>query len=75
MLETIKEIITMYADIDPDEITLETNLRTDLALNSLVLMNMIVEVEDTYGIEVPESDIMTFDTVGDVVAYLENVVE
>ena len=75
MLETIKEIITMYAAVDPEEITLETNLRTDLALNSLVLMNMIVEVEDTYGIEVPESDIMTFDTVGDVVAYLENVVE
>ena len=75
MLETIKEIITMYADVDPEEITLETNLRTDLALNSLILMNMIVEVEDTYGIEVPESDIMTFDTVGDVVAYLENVVE
>jgi acyl carrier protein len=75
MLETIKEIITMYAAVDPEEITLETNLRTDLALNSLILMNMIVEVEDTFGIEVPESDIMTFDTVGDVVAYLENVVE
>ena len=75
MLETIKEIITMYAPVEPEEVTLETNLRTDLALNSLVLMNMIVEVEDNFGLEIPESDIMTFDTVGDVVAYLENVVE
>ncbi len=75
MLETIKEIITMYADVDPDKITAETSLRNDLALNSLILMNMIVELEDNFGIEIPESDIMDFETVGDVISYLENVVD
>lgn len=75
MLETLKEIITMYADIDPDEITEESSLRNDLGLNSLVLMNMIVEVEDHYDIEIPETDIMNFDTIGDVIVYLESIID
>ena len=75
MLETLKEIITMYADVDPEEITEETSLRNDLGLNSLVLMNMIVELEDNYDIEIPESDAVDFDTVGDVISYLENVID
>lgn len=74
MLETLKEIITMYADIDPDEINENSSLRNDLGLNSLVLMNMIVEVEDHYDIEIPEEDIMNFDTIGDVIEYLENAI-
>lgn len=74
MLETLKEIITMYADIDPDKINENSSLRSDLGLNSLVLMNMIVEVEDHYDIEIPEEDIMNFDTIGDVIEYLENAI-
>lgn len=74
MLETLKEIITMYADIDPDEINENSSLRSDLGLNSLVLMNMIVEVEDHYDIEIPEENIMNFDTIGDVIEYLENAI-
>ena len=74
MLETLKEIITMYADIDPDEINEDSSLRSDLGLNSLVLMNMIVEVEDHYDIEIPEEEIMNFDTIGDVIEYLENAI-
>lgn len=74
MLETLKEIITMYADIDPDEINENSSLRSDLGLNSLVLMNMIVEVEDHYDIEIPEEDILNFDTIGDVIEYLENAI-
>lgn len=75
MLETLKEIITMYADINPDEITAESSLRNDLGLNSIVLMNMIVDLEDHYDIEIPETDVMDFDTVGDVMGYLESVID
>lgn len=75
MLDTIKEIITMYADIDPDEITEESSLRNDLGLNSLVLMNMIVDLEDHYDIEIPETDVMDFDTIKDVMGYLESVID
>ncbi|MBQ6878433.1 MAG: acyl carrier protein [Oscillospiraceae bacterium] len=75
MIEILKEIITTYADVDPEQITEDTDLRNDLSLNSLVLMNMIVELEDHFDIEIPESDAVDFDTVGDVISYLENVID
>ena len=71
MLEKLKEIIVMYADISPEEITAESGIRQDLALNSLVLMNLIVEIEDRFNVEIPEDAAMEFETVGDVVAFLE----
>lgn len=75
MIEILKEIITTYADVDPEQITEDTDLRNDLSLNSLVLMNMVVELEDHFDIEIPENDAFNFDTVGDVIKYLENNVE
>lgn len=75
MLETLKKIISMYTDINPDEITCESDIRNDLGLNSLTLMNLVVEVEDHYNIEIPEDTAVEFETVGDVIAYLEGVVE
>lgn len=71
MLEKLKEIIVMYADIAPEEITAESGIRQDLALNSLVLMNLIVEIEDRFNVEIPEDAAMEFETVGDVVAFLK----
>lgn len=75
MIEILKEIITTYADVDPEQITEDTDLRNDLSLNSLVLMNMVVELEDHFDIEIPENDAFNFDTVGDVIKYLENNVD
>lgn len=75
MLETLRKIITMYAEIDPGEITPESDIRNDLGLNSLTLMNLIVEVEDRYNIEIPEEAAIEFETVGDVIAYLEKNVK
>ena len=46
MLEKIREIICEFVDMDPAEITLETNIRKDLGLNSLELVNLAVEIEE-----------------------------
>lgn len=75
MLDTLKKIISMYTDINPDEITNESDIRNDLGLNSLTLMNLVVEIEDHYDIEIPEDDAVNFETVGDVLKYLESVVK
>ena len=75
MLETLKKIIIMYTDISPEEITPESDIRNDLGLNSLTLMNLVVEVEDRYNIEIPEDIAVEFETVGDVIKYLESVVK
>lgn len=71
MLETLKELIVMYTEIDPEEIGLCSGIRSDLGLNSLVLMNLVVEIEERFGVEIPEEVALDFETVGDVVAFLE----
>jgi len=71
MLERIKNIIVEYVDVDPDKISEQTNLRMDLGMTSLSLMNMIVDVEEEFGLEIDEADIMEFQILGDVLEYLK----
>ena len=75
MLDTLKKIISMYTDINPDEIPPESDIRNDLGLNSLTLMNLVVEIEDHYNIEIPEDIAVEFETVGDVLGYLGTVIK
>ena len=50
MLETIRNIICSYVDIDPDEITESSKIRSDIGLNSFDLVNVAVDLENEYGI-------------------------
>ncbi len=70
MMDKIKEIIAQYTEIDLNKISEDTQLKTDLGLNSLAMMNIVVELEDAFGVEIDESTAMEFVTVGDVLAYL-----
>lgn len=71
MYERIKAILQEYACIDPELIRPDSNLQTDLGLNSLDVVNVIVEFEEEFGIEVEEEDIRTFIRVQDIVDYLQ----
>ena len=71
MLEKLQNIISDYADIPADQITEETNIRTDLGLNSLELVNMAVAIEDEFEVEIPDREALGLETVGDVIAVIE----
>ena len=72
MLEKIKAILSKNLDIDPSEITEKTNFRKDLDLDSLTLVEIVIEIENTFGIgEIPDDDIPKLKTVGDIVNYIE----
>ena len=71
MLEKLREIICEFADVKPEDITEETNIRTDLALDSLSLLNLAVEIESEFELEVSDRDAMNLETVGDVLALIE----
>ncbi len=72
MLEQLAEIITNYIDIDPSEIKPDSSLRGDIGMSSLDMINMAVEIEDTFGISLPNNDIINISTVEELMKYIED---
>jgi len=71
MLETIQEILRDYKDDPTIELEPETNLNTDLGLSSIDYFSLIMEIEDAFGVKIPDNKFTAFRTVGDVMEYIE----
>lgn len=56
--EKVKEIIMDTINCSEDKITLEANLKDDLGIDSLDSMELMMAVEDAYGITVPEEELL-----------------
>ena len=72
MSEKMKSIIAEQLNIDASEITLESSFGDDLNADSLDLFEMVMALEDNYGVEIPSEDLEKLLTVGDVVNYLKD---
>ena len=72
MSEKMKSIIAEQLNIDASEITLESNFKDDLNADSLDLFEMVMALEDNYGVEIPSEDLEKLLNVGDVVNYLKD---
>ena len=57
--------------LDPDEITPESELTNDLGINSIELADLVMTCEEKFGVEIEDDDIHKFVTIADVVEYLE----
>ena len=67
MSEKMKSIIAEQLNIDASEIGLESSFKDDLNADSLDLFEMVMALEDNYGVEIPSEDLEKLLTVGDVV--------
>ncbi len=73
MYEKFVKLLVEELQIDESEITMEAELSNDLGINSIELADLVMQCEDTFGIQIDDDDIRNFTTVGDVVAYLETL--
>ena len=70
MLNRLKEILgKVLPDVDMSTVTLDTKLIDDLGFDSLAMMMMAMELEDAFNFRFTE--LVKFETVGDVCGYLE----
>ncbi len=72
VFEKVKEILCDQLDVDPEEITLDTNIIDDLGADSLDLVDFVMSLEDEFDQEIPDEDIENIKTIGDIVSYIEN---
>ena len=65
--ETLEE----FSGIHADEVVPEAHLADDLDIDSLSLIEIVVSVQDKFGIEIPDNDLKYLKTVSDVVGYVQ----
>ncbi len=75
MFEKIREIICEKLGVTPAEVTMKTSLKDDLDADSLSLFELVMAFEEEFGLEIDDDQIENIDTVGDIVSYLENIVD
>ena len=68
--ERVKEVLTEQLGIDEADITEEASFQEDLDADSLDLYELVMELEDRYGISVSEEQAARIATVGDAVAFV-----
>jgi len=69
--EKVIKLISDATKIDSGKIQMETSFVDDLNLDSLDIVELMMKMEDDFGVEIPEEDAEHLKTVKDIVQYLE----
>lgn len=73
VFEKLQQLLAEEFSIEPEEITMETSFMEDLGADSLDLVEMMMALEDEFGIDpITEEEAATIKTVGDVVALINS---
>lgn len=72
MLERVKEIIEEQLNVEGMELTADTRFKEDLEADSLDLFELVMALEEEYGVEIPSEDLEKIETVGAVIQYLQD---
>ncbi len=71
MKDKVIKLISDATKIDISKINLETSFVDDLNLDSLDIVELMMKMEDEFGVEIPEEEAEGLKTVKDIVTYLE----
>ena len=72
IFEKIRDLLAEQLEIPADSITPESDIIDDLEADSLTVLDMVMTLEDEFGIEVPDDAIENLRTVGDVVKFVDS---
>jgi acyl carrier protein len=73
MLDKIREVITGQVDIEADKIVPEAAFMADLGIDSLDLFELVMALEDEFGVEIPSEELENIVTVQNLMDYLKDV--
>lgn len=69
----LAEIVEEVTGIEPSEVTSEKSFVDDLDIDSLSMVEIAVQTEDRYGVEIPDEDLAKLRTVQDAVDYIKKI--
>ena len=68
----LKDIISNYIEADPDEINSGMSLNSEMGIDSFSLVSLICSIENEFSVEIPDYELVKFQTLGDVVSYIKH---
>ena len=74
VLERVTKVIVDRLNVDEDKVTLEASFRDDLNADSLDVVELVMELEDEFDMEISDEDAEKIATVGDAINYIESKV-
>jgi len=75
IFEKIKEALATQFDVDPEKITRDTDIMDDLGADSLDLVELIMTLEDEYGVSVTDESVYEHKTVGEIADFIESLIK
>jgi len=75
LTERVYAIVGEQLGVEKDTLVPEANLLDDLGADSLDIVELVMAIEEEFGIEVPDSDAENIRTLGDITSYIEAHVE
>ena len=71
VFDRVREYVVEQLDIDPELIEMDSDLMQDLNADSLDAVEIIMAIEEGFGMEIPDADAEKFRTVRNMVEYVE----
>lgn len=72
IFKQLQELISSDLGLEKEEVTLDSNLAIDLGADSLDAVEIIMAIEDTFDISIPESDAQELKTIKQIVEYIKD---
>lgn len=72
IFDKLKELVVDQLGVEEDEVTMEASMQDDLGADSLDLVDLVMSVEEEFGVKVADEDLENIKTVGDIINYIED---
>ena len=72
IFDKVRDILVDQLDCEEDKVTMDASVTDDLGADSLDLVDLVMSLEDEFGIEINDDQVETIKTVGDIVRYIED---
>lgn len=71
MFEEVCNILADQLNVSAGDIRMDSRIKDDLGADSLDILQLLMTIEEEKGVTIPDEELATFATVGDIVNYLE----